>query len=67
MTEQEMKALEELLGDLAPQHDSPEAVDAMLWDLDEDQDDDEADQQYQDYLDAQEYFHATMDADATRY
>ena len=63
MTEQELKALEELLGDLAPQHDSPEAVDAMLWDLDADEDDEE----YLEYLAEQEAFHAAHGADASHY
>jgi hypothetical protein len=61
MTEQELKALEELLGDLAPQHDSPEAVDAMLWDLDDD------DEEYLEYLAAQEAYHAAHGADASNY
>ena len=61
MTEQELKALEELLGDLAPQHDSPEAVDAMLWDLDDD------DEEYLEYLAAQEAYHAANGADASLY
>lgn len=63
MTHEETEALEELLGDLAPQHDSPEAVDAMLWDLDDDDDDD----QYLEYLAEQEAFHAAHGADATNY
>jgi hypothetical protein len=63
MTHEETEALEELLGDLAPQHDSPEAVDAMLWDLDDDDDDD----QYLEYLQAQEAFHAAHGADASHY
>ena len=61
MTHEETEALEELLGDLAPQHDSPEAVDAMLWDLDED------DEEYLEYLAAQEAYHAANGADATNY
>ena len=63
MDNEELKALEELLGDLAPQHDSPEAVDAMLWDLDADDDDEE----YLEYLAEQEAFHAAHGADATNY
>ena len=62
MTHEEPEALEELLGDLAPQHDSPEAVDAMLWDLEDDDDD-----QYLEYLAAQEAFHAAHGADASLY
>jgi hypothetical protein len=61
MTHEETEALEELLGDLAPQHDSPEAVDAMLWDLDED------DEEYLEYLAAQEAYHAANGADASLY
>ena len=61
MTHEETEALEELLGDLAPQHDSPEAVDAMLWDLDED------DEEYLEYLAAQEAYHAANGADASHY
>ena len=64
MTHEETEALEELLGDLAPQHDSPEAVDAMLWDLEDDGDDDE---EYLEYLAQQEAFHAANGADATNY
>jgi len=63
MTHEETEALEELLGDIAPQHDSPEAVDAMLWDLDADEDDEE----YLEYLAAQEAFHAAHGADASLY
>jgi len=63
MTHEETEALEELLGDIAPQHDSPEAVDAMLWDLDADEDDEE----YLEYLAAQEVLHATHGADASHY
>jgi heat shock protein HspQ len=63
MDNEELKALEELLGDLAPQHDSPEAVDAMLWDLDADDDDEE----YLEYLAEQEAFHAAHGADASHY
>ena len=62
MTHEETEALEELLGDIAPQHDSPEAVGAMLWDLDDDDDD-----QYLEYLQAQEAFHAAHGADASHY
>ena len=61
MDNEELKALEELLGDLAPQHDSPEAVDAMLWDLDDD------DEEYLEYLAAQEAYHAAHGADASNY
>ena len=61
MTHEETEALEELLGDLAPQHDSPEAVDAMLWDLDDD------DEEYLEYLAAQEAYHAAHGADASNY
>ena len=64
MTHEETEALEELLGDIAPQHDSPEAVDAMLWDLEDDGDDDE---EYLEYLAAQEVLHATHGADASLY
>ena len=61
MTHEETEALEELLGDIAPQHDSPEAVDAMLWDLDDD------DEEYLEYLAAQEAYHAAHGADASNY
>jgi hypothetical protein len=61
MTHEETEALAELLGDLAPQHDSPEAVDAMLWDLDDD------DEEYLEYLAAQEAYHAAHGADASNY
>ena len=61
MTHEETEALEELLGDRAPQHDSPEAVDSMLWDLDDD------DEEYLEYLAAQEAYHAAHGADASNY
>lgn len=64
MDNEELKALEELLGDLAPQHDSPESVDAMLWDLEDDGDDDD---RYLEYLAEQEAFHAAHGADASHY